>query len=73
MSEKQKDGGSAFPVKRPFDDGGWETGMTLRDYFAACALPAIIALNSDAGINGECADAYQYADRMLAERERTGT
>jgi hypothetical protein len=50
------DGGPAFPVPQDqpmpgHSDGGWASnfvghpgqGMTLRDYFAAKALPAIIA------------------------------
>lgn len=44
-------------------------GMTLRDYFAAAALPGLIAsylrtVNDDAKL------AYEYADAMLAEREK---
>lgn len=47
-------------------------GMTLRDYFAATALPAIIEQNG----RGECyapepaaEEAYSYADAMLKARE----
>lgn len=67
------DGGAAFPVPEP----GLETGMTLRDYFAAQALPAIISTYVEA--NGRCIGtdhfprnvpilAYQLADAMLKAR-----
>ena len=42
--------------------------MQVRDWFAGQALIAIIGLQSDAGINGECSDAYMYADQMLKAR-----
>lgn len=58
-------GGPAFPVAfttTPL------TGMTLRDYFAAQALPALIA---DGGLNSYLArDAYAIADAMLRERNQ---
>lgn len=75
------DGGLAFPA---LDDSGTglclrEPGMTLRDYFAAAALPAIVAAYVEA--NGRCvgtdhihynsaAHAYKMADAMLAERAK---
>jgi hypothetical protein len=85
-----KDGGPAFPVETYGDgrgmqtgpDSGWETGMTLRDYFAAQALSAIISgsafptihgLADEAGVDsGEyMADAaYEYADAMLKARAK---
>jgi hypothetical protein len=39
-----KDGGPAFPHVIPDENksAAWVDGMTLRDYFAAAALPAII-------------------------------
>ena len=82
---KIKDGGSAFPsgveeVKHP-ENGGAITsikmqpankGMTLRDYFAAKAMQGLLISSSEYGIEEQdCAKyAYQYADAMLAERER---
>jgi hypothetical protein len=55
-------------------------GMTLRDYFAAAALPTIIqSWNTDhrelytgSDLEGEqiCATAYEFADAMLAERDK---
>ena len=41
-SRSDKDGGPAFPAMH-FDLGDGEHGMTLRDYFAAKAIPAVIA------------------------------
>jgi hypothetical protein len=64
MSQSEKDGGCAFPLQ------GWDEGMTLQDYFAGQALVGIIGLESDAGINGECADAYLYANEMLKARKK---
>jgi hypothetical protein len=64
------------------DDVSWHDGMTLRDYFAAKALAACIAEPVE-GV-GECVAfelsgstarmfakaAYQFADAMLAERNK---
>lgn len=57
-----------------------QDGMSLRDYFAAQALPAIIAAYVEA--NGRCigsdhvrpncaSHAYKFADAMLAERTKS--
>lgn len=73
-------GGTAFPLSAVFNEGmgihSEEYGMTLRDYFAAKAMQAIIAktpfdINDhrkekfDATAKG----AYEYADAMLMARE----
>ena len=59
-------GGSAFPI--PGQDMQ-STGMTLRDYFAAKAMQALI---SDPGIRGThdefAKQAYKCADAMLRAR-----
>lgn len=68
MSEPIDDGGPAFPNNDAH--GCAFAGMTLRDYFAAKAMAAIIA-------NPECVKnpvqiaghAFDYADAMLEERE----
>ena len=76
---KRNDGGSAFPREDyQTDDARGQRGMSLRDYFAAKAMAAIIdsdfiggiaegshesALRSVAGI------AYAIADAMLKMRE----
>ena len=81
------DGGAAFPATafKPCNCGlqlqvtGHATGMSLRDYFAAAALPAVIAAYIEA--NGRCIGtdhfltntptlAYKFADAMLKERSR---
>jgi hypothetical protein len=43
--------------------------VTLRDYFAALSLQALISNNTDFS-NDEIAElAYEFADRMIKERE----
>jgi hypothetical protein len=74
MSEEQDT--SAFPLHLHGDYG---KGMTLRDYFAAAALTAIVSkLPEDelaAICNGHCRavgtprGAYAFADAMLAARK----
>ena len=76
MSEKIETGGPAFP-RQP----GGDTGMTLRDYFAAKALPEIMREwdMERRGVDGEgCFDehvplmaeeSYRMADAMLKARE----
>ena len=80
MAEQTKTGGPAFP-RQP----GGDTGMTLRDYFAAKAMQGIVS-----SIDGEdnyqrlrghatdawlsvsewiARDAYKQADAMLKARE----
>jgi hypothetical protein len=79
MSNHIKGGGPAFPVNElnqsPGDIFDQHLGMTLRDYFAAKALPAVMAANpvtgqvpmvSDFRACAECA--YAMADAMLAVR-----
>lgn len=77
---KINDGGPAFPVSG--DVGNleeWKHGISLRDYFAAKALPAVYsdyctsarALGFDEDWKtGVAIDAYAMADAMLAEREK---
>lgn len=67
-------GGPAFP--RPFHetvDGNFsiaQTGMTLRDYFAAKALQGLLAADAECGFKPDTASeyAYRFADAMLAAR-----
>lgn len=72
------DGGPAFPLEQGTDDHYTrESGMSLRDYFAAQALvgmlasPPIIDRSSDK-VNhaGWAANAYKFADAMLKQREK---
>lgn len=85
MREERKDGGPAFPLA--FEDarhGPYATdGMSLRDYFAAKAMQALIGVESDPKCNawlgnpqGRTLDqwaaeaAYEYADAMLKARAK---
>jgi hypothetical protein len=83
MSEEIKNtGGSAFPVPVAVSQGNYKVhseieGMTLRDYFAAKALAAMIGLGCKNGSNRGAAGvpiltmyAYEYADAMIAERDK---
>lgn len=65
----RKDGGPAFPMPSELgvhDGKSGHEGMSLRDYFAAAALPAIIAGTSQAD---PAKTAYVIADAMLYARE----
>jgi len=70
-----KDGGSAFPLSVAIspicDEHIAYTGMSLRDYFAAKAMHALLSNPSSVGINGETISkaAYGVANRMLDARE----
>lgn len=76
------DGGPAFPatVRTPLGDSGLVkteqvSGMSLRDYFAAKAMAAMVA--SPVYVEGSwfqediAIQAYTMADAMLKEREKT--
>lgn len=78
---RQDNGGPAFPLQSigPEFPPGY-AGMTLRDYFAAKALPAIYteAVRDAANTGlfscpgwryGVANDAYQMADAMLKARQ----
>ena len=77
-----KTGGMAFPSGEQWRDaagnlnskGALHCGMTLRDYFAAQALPAIYKDYCENGIGDNwqthvAEDAYAVADAMIAQRE----
>ncbi len=66
------DPGTAFPIVHPDGRGVQYFGLTMRDYFAAKAMAAMI---SNPNVDGEQAGAvvtaaYQYADAMLAARAK---
>ena len=68
-AEAHDDGGPAFPVQ------GYGRGLTLRDYFAAKAMHAVLNSATAAGAAVEPEDAaplakaaYFVADAMLAAR-----
>lgn len=77
--DKIEDGGPAFP--RRVDRSGFGgtllrddcPGMSLRDYFAAKAMQAIVIGNNadECTMGAGCAtDAYVLADAMLAARAK---
>lgn len=82
MSAQVKDGGSAFPVLPPVDETGRnavgyplpESGMTLRDYFAAHIIQGMMANPSLLSQSGafhmdNLSAAWEAADAMLRARE----
>lgn len=73
------EGPYAFPFTMPLPNGSINfcPGMTLRDYFAAKALAAMIGNESkdfsnrgSSGVPKLAQYAYEYADAMLAERDK---
>jgi hypothetical protein len=68
---------AAFPYKGCNICMGDE-GMSLRDYFAAAALPSVIAIAVELALSGATTrterdwakQAYSMADAMLLEREK---
>jgi hypothetical protein len=79
MEKKIEYGGPAFPIP-PVGTGdprdgmsSGSDGMTLRDYFAAAALPALIASAIDLNHvkwDATAVHAYMIADAMLAGRTK---
>ena len=67
-------GGPAFPYGNPTHGG--EIGMTLRDYFAARAMEAMITKGMEdnkrgaAGVPFIVKYAYEYADAMIEARKQ---
>ncbi len=65
-------GGPAFPLSTvdPYDRSVTTCdGMTLRDYFAAKAMQAVIARGDDTNRPGMAEWSYAMADAMLKARE----
>ncbi len=56
----------AFPRK---DDHYLNSGMTLRDYFAAKAMQSFIVTNTQTRRTIIASMAYQMADEMMEERD----
>lgn len=66
-------GGPAFPVlidRRHDPNFDYETGMTLRDYFAAKAFQTRLAKHSDWTLDELTKQAFYDADAMLKAREQ---
>jgi hypothetical protein len=58
----------AFPIVIDLGDGvKYQNGMTLRDYFAAKAMQALI--DNDGLFSETPTQAYALADKMLKARE----
>lgn len=55
----------AFPVPHP----NVGLGMSLRDYFAAKAMQAVITMDEDIDYDYISAVAYEMADAMMEARE----
>jgi hypothetical protein len=72
MMSNKNDGGPAFPNNDHTLD--IEKGMTVRDYFAAKAMQAMIAnnwlMNSASALDKLSVAAYEMADAMLMERAK---
>jgi hypothetical protein len=62
-------GGPAFPTPRYERGDMYSLGMTLRDYFAAKAMQAVIARGDDTNRPGMAEWSYAMADAMLKARE----
>lgn len=68
LSDLELAGGPAFPVSIPgCGDNGWH-GMTLRDWFAGMAAPAIYAANPELTAEGVAGMAYDLAIALIKER-----
>ena len=70
------DGGPAFPRNDTQEIGDYgaqvfkgDRGMSMRDYFAGKALPALIGKGT-ASLDDIARDAYGLADAMIAQRFR---
>lgn len=62
------DGGRAFPITGTHEDV-LEAGMSLRDYFAAKAMPAVYQRVESGGFARVAELSYEMADAMLKARE----
>lgn len=78
------DGGPAFARPTSVNTDGCiefaQVGLSMRDYFAAAALPGVIAartalvnadLSNDLGQESIAEECYELADALIAERERS--
>lgn len=85
LEEEMKDGGPAYPTDASEERNRGSTvypGMSLRDYFAAAALQGVLSDMVDhmkvlerTGHSGDADKVlarfcYEYADAMLAERDK---
>lgn len=77
IDETPADGGAAFGEFKQAGDCSIKTGgVSVRDYFAAKAMQAIVGAGDNYDFDGEMPivvipeHAYALADAMLAEREK---
>jgi len=68
MTNQINDGGPAFPRTGADGHTSPQSGMSLRDYFAAAALQGM-DLNFELTAKTYATDAYAIADAMLKARE----
>ena len=61
-------GGPAYPAPTTKPLENYYPGMTLRDYFAAKAMQALIAYE-ESTLQNDAEVAYAYADAMMKARE----
>jgi hypothetical protein len=60
----------AFPIVVDYGDGvKYQTGMTLRDYFAVRAMQSIRETSKNTPYEDIAKCAYQIADAMMKARE----
>ena len=59
---------NAFPC-HPDTPSSYD-GMSLRDYFAAKAMQALISISSETPHDYVAIDSYSYADAMMNAREQ---
>ena len=72
MGDKN-DGGPAFPLETTASGVFFESGMSLRDYFAAAYLNGLISQRnggSNLTPDERARLAYIHADAMLVERDK---
>lgn len=68
----KKTGGPAFPeIGNVGYNSEWqsESGMTLRDFFAAKAMQSLVSLQDGSHPDGGSQQAYAWADAMIKARE----
>ena len=64
-------GGPAFPNAHVYENWtDYQSGMTLRDYFAAKAMQALIHVQVKTSQTQTVKTAYEWADAMLKAREQ---
>lgn len=68
---KANDGGAAFPQAERIGDVALQHGgLSIRDYFAAKAMQALIGQSGQCNAIRVTEGAYKIADAMLKARER---